>query len=552
MTADQISTLSQFEAVALFIDRAQAVRPDFSVTNDNAPAVAEICFRLDGLPLAIELAVSRIRLLSPHSMVTRLVQRLALLKGGSRNLPERHRTLRRTIDWSYDLLDDELKTLFRRLGVFAAGFTVESAMAVARPPQSGDRESTSDTAEVDLLDGIESLVACSLLRQEDELDVEPRFSMLETIREYASELLVRSGEEEALRRSHATYFLALAETMAPEELSVHDLELIDSQESETKTHARLLEDELDNLRAALSWLVEVQDAHMALRLGGALGWLWETTESLTEGRDRLAKVLEMDGASLRIPARERALAYAFRLAFYQGTIGEYRLDLAEERLEICRKVGDAKAIADALHDMAFLVSDDLSRTQSLYAESLALYREIGHTRGVTRELYYLASATRDAGNRKAASDLCQEGLDLCRQQGDDVGTAFCLCRLGHTAYYQDEDLGKARSLYQEALGLYRGMGNKMGVAWLVFRLGFVCFDEGDYEAARNQFEAAQTLLKDVDPSSTWIGYCLVNLGVIAADGGDHTKARDQLEEALRMFEGDGAKADMANILTLLA
>jgi predicted ATPase/class 3 adenylate cyclase len=263
--ASSPAALSQYAAVALFIERATAVKPDFTVTNQNAPAIAEICVRLDGLPLAIELAAARIRLLSPEAMLARLGHGLALLTGGPRDLPARQQTLRGAIAWSYDLLDDAEQRLFRRLGVFVGGCTIESAEGI------GDLD---ESLGLDVLDSISPLVAGSLVRQQEQPDGEPRFSMLETIREYALERLEESGEAPLVRRRHGEHFLALIEEAAP-----HLIRL------EGATWMDRLQLEHDNLRAALGWGSAAPDtADLMARVAGPFWWFWWMSGHLTEGR----------------------------------------------------------------------------------------------------------------------------------------------------------------------------------------------------------------------------------------------------------------------------
>jgi predicted ATPase len=251
-----VDTLSQYAAVALFIQRALAVRPDFRVDNANAPAVAEICVRLDGLPLAIELAAARIKLFLPQAMLARLGHRFELLRGGARDMPERHQTLRQAIAWSYDLLEASEQTLFRRLAVFTRGCTLEAAEAVCQAVH----DSTVDPGEsLEVLDGMASLLDKSLLCQQEQTSGEPRFRMLETIREYGRECLTASGEEPTVRRAHADYFLALVETAEPALTG-----------PEQATWLERLDVEHDNLRAALRWAEASGDVDIGLRLAGAL------------------------------------------------------------------------------------------------------------------------------------------------------------------------------------------------------------------------------------------------------------------------------------------
>ncbi|HUG38092.1 MAG TPA: AAA family ATPase, partial [Candidatus Limnocylindrales bacterium] len=318
-----IEALGQYGAVALFIERATAIRPDFAVTNDNAPAVAEICVRLDGLPLAIELAAVWIRLLSPQAMLTRLERRLPLLTGGARDLPARQQTLRGAIAWSYDLLDEGERALFRRLAIFVGGCTLEAAEAVCNP--EGD-------LGLDVLDGVASLVAKSLLRQEEGPEGEPRFGMLETIREYGLEQL----EADATRGRHAAFFLAFAEEAEPKLLG-----------AEQVTWLQRLEAEHDNFRAVLgrSRVGEVA-ADVGLRLAGALQWYWRVRGLLGEGRGWAETMLALPGAAARTAARARALNAAARLANLQADYTAAR-PLALESAAIAREVGDLAGVARA-------------------------------------------------------------------------------------------------------------------------------------------------------------------------------------------------------------
>src|SRR5947209_860001 len=259
-----METLSQFEAVALFLARAQAVKPEFQVTNASAPTIAEICVRLDGLPLAIELAAARIKLLPPQALLARLGQRLAVLTGGARNAPARQQTLRNTIKWSYDLLDAHEQRLFRWLSVFSGGCTLEAIEAVCR--------STCDE-EIDVLDTVASLIDKSLVQQTEQETGEPRLTMLETVREYGVECLLTSGEDTSIRHAHALYYLSLAEEAEPHFKGPQQILWWNG-----------LERELDNVRTALTWFISQQEAGLALRFCGVLSWFWFIRGYWSEGQ----------------------------------------------------------------------------------------------------------------------------------------------------------------------------------------------------------------------------------------------------------------------------
>src|SRR6202047_4597553 len=348
--------LLQYPAVALFVQRAVAVKPDFELNRENAPAVIEICARLDGLPLAIELAAARVKVLSPSSMLTRLSSRLQLLTGGSRDLPRRQQTLRAAMDWSYDLLSAAEQQLFRRLSVFVGGCNLEGVEAVC---------DTKRDLDLDLLDGMASMVDKSLV-QVEQAKGESRFVMLETIREYALEKLKASGEEALTKRAHAAYCLVLAEEETAEQSSAEGAEWMER-----------LALEHDNFRAGLEWLTEAGDAEWGLRLGAALFRFWEMREYLAEGRDRLGKLLKLGAAAAPTKARLRALFAAGVLA---GEQGDYIIAdaLIKESLEIARQLEDKRSIAVSFNALAVNARDggDLAASRALFEESLALWREL--------------------------------------------------------------------------------------------------------------------------------------------------------------------------------
>ena len=291
------SSFTQYEAVALFIERAVAVKPAFAVTNENAPAVAEICHRLDGLPLAIELAAARVRVLPPQRMLAELGHRLSFLMGGARDLPARQKTLRGAIDWSHDLLTGAEQKLFRRLAVFVGGCALEAIEAVCNIEN-----------DLTVLETLESLVGKSLVKQ-TEAHGEPRFAMLETIREYAGDKLIAAGDEERVRERHRDYFLALAEEAEPKLMG-----------AEQAAWLQRLEEEHENLRAALDWSLAEAGSEGGLRLCGALQRFWLTRGHLSEGREWCVRVLGKAGAEERTPERAKALNAAGALAFFRATI----------------------------------------------------------------------------------------------------------------------------------------------------------------------------------------------------------------------------------------
>ena len=378
--------LIAFEAVRLFVERAMAVRPDFALTAENGRHVAEIVRRLDGLPLAIELAAARIRLLSPAAMAQRLGDRLGLLSSGGRDLPERQRTLRGAIDWSHDLLDPEERRLFARLGVFAGGGPLETAESVCGIP--------GDTVSLDVVGGLERLAEQSLVRIGDDLHGDARFTMLETIREYALEKLAERSETDALRDRHAAAFLAFAVTTGPTSTDTT---------AAAAAHAHLLdrlEDEHDNLRAALEFLTAAGDTERAAALTFALWRFWHMRGHITEGRTRIDRVLAMPqwtGAPTR--ARLRALEAAGGLAYWAGDV-EAASTHYGAAVEMARALGDDGELANALYDFFFArrparTSDEwfvLMRdgTTALLDEALEIWTRLGDEHGMGRALWGLS------------------------------------------------------------------------------------------------------------------------------------------------------------------
>ena len=485
------------EAVALFAQRAAAVRPDFAVTADNATAIAEICARLDGLPLAIELAAARVKLLTPSAMHARLEKRLQLLTGGARDLPERQQTLRATIAWSHDLLDPSEQRLFRRLGVFAGGCTLEAAEAVCN---------AKDDLGMEVLEGMEAMVDRSLLQRIERAAGEPRFAMLETIREYALEQLAGSGDEAATRSAHAAFCIVLAEEQVSE-----------SESSEVAAWLDRFEAEHDNFRAALDFLTREGNADWGLRLGAALFRFWEMREYLAEGRDRLRTLLALPATDRRSKARARALFAAGVLAGVQGDHGAARAlheealqielerddgwgvavtrnalavdalgrgDVAaaaalfEENAELWRQLGDRVAVARSLSNLAKAVTaqEDFPRAHALHEECLSIFRELGDRTGAAWAIDQQADVARQRGDLDAAQALYESSLDEFRQIGDRWGIAGTLADMGNLARDR-EDFARAQALYGESLGIFRDLAHKRGIARLLD--GFACCAAGE-------------------------------------------------------------------------
>jgi predicted ATPase/serine/threonine protein kinase len=486
-----VKALLQCPAVALFVQRAAAAKPDFELSRENAPAVAEICARLDGLPLAIELAAARVKVLSPSAMLARLASRLQLLTGGARDLPQRLQTLRAAMDWSYDLLNAAEQKLFRRVSVFVGGCTLEGVEAVC--DAKGD-------LDLDLLDGMASMVDKSLMQQVEQPNGESRFKMLETIREYAVEKLKASDEKALTKRAHAAYCMVMAEEETKEQSGPEGTQWLDR-----------LAVEHDNFRAALEWLTETGDAEWGLRLGNALFRFWEMREYLAEGRDSLRKVLKIPAAAAPTKARARAVFAAAVLAGEQADFASAAAQM-KESLEIARELQDNQAIAVSLNGLAILTRDqgDIVLSRSLFEESLAVWKELGDLKAVARSLSNLANVVKLQG-----------------------------------------DYSRATSLYGECLSIFRGLGDRTGVGWTLNHQGDVARDQGDTATARALYEHALAIFHEVD--DRWgIAGTLADLGNLARKQGDCPTADSLYRESLKIFQELEHKRGIARLLECFA
>jgi predicted ATPase len=428
-------------AVALFCDRAAAARPDFALTEDNAADVAEVCRRLDGLPLAIELAAARVRMLSPRALRERLSHRLDLLTRGPRDLPPRQQAMRDAIAWSYDLLEEGAKSLFRRLSVFSGGWTLEAAEAIC---------GAAGGVTPDALEAVGLLVDNSLVRRQGE--GEPRFAMLETIREFAQEQLAGSGEEEATRAAHAGHFLDLAARASAE-----------LQGPEQPAWLERLEAEHDNLRVALDWSIAHRPAS-ALRLASLLWPFWEMRGHFTEGRARLSALLARVAPESSPADYAKVLYAAGVLADAQGDYGAAR-ELFQRNLDRHRAAGNQAGIAMSLNNLAVVVlrQRDLAAARALYEESLGIWRSLGNRRAEALSLRNLGNVAALEKDLPRARALYEEGLAVFRALGEESEIAWSLDHLGDLA--RDEGAAdEASALYGESLALFRRLGDTAGLA----------------------------------------------------------------------------------------
>jgi predicted ATPase len=473
-----VDRLSQYSALALFKERAAAVKPGFELTEENALAVAEICSRLDGLPLAIELAAARVKLLSPAAIQQRLASRLQLLTGGAKERPARQQTLRGAIDWSYNLLNEAEQRLFRRLSVFVGGCTLEAVEAVCN---------ARDDLGLDSLDGMESMVDKSLVRQVESDTGESRFVMLETIREYGLEKLAANVEEEKLiRQAHAAYNLVLAEEGVAE-----------NSEAESAEWRKRLNLECDNIRGALNWLIETRNADWGLRFGAALFPFWQTGEHLGEGRELLTKLLKLgDPAPTKI--RARALFAAGALA---GEQGDYVAAdaLMEESLKICEVLGDHHGRAVSLNGLAVHARHrgDNATSESLLQESLKLWREIGDQLAIARALSNLASIVKLQGDYEKARALFEDSLSMFRELGDRSGIAWSINYQGDVAR-DSGDSQAAAELYRKSLVAFRELGDQWGIASALADLGNLARDQGNFDEAQTLFHESLGICQQLE------------------------------------------------------
>jgi predicted ATPase/class 3 adenylate cyclase/DNA-binding CsgD family transcriptional regulator len=506
-------SLSQYDAVALFIERAQAVKSEFQVTNSTAGAVAEICVRLDGLPLALELAAARLKLFPPQALLTRLGQRLPLLTSRTRDAPARQYTLRNTIAWSYDLLEASEQRLFRRLCVFVGGMTLPAVEAVCAA--LGDEPAV-------VLDGLASLMDKSLLRQSEPEGEQPRFVMLETIREYGWEALSESLEAEATRQAHAAYFLALAEEAAPELFGPRIAEWL-----------RRLELEQDNLRAAMNWLLERGEAAMALRMGAALAWFWELNYSLHEGWNALSQAL-VGSEDVDVPVRARALGVAGILASLLGHFERGEV-LGKASLELFRTIGDTAGMGEAVFFLARSAFErgEVVAARSLFEESIVLNREAGNKTLIAWSLFFLAFSALWQGEYAGTCARFEESLALYRAMGDPFGTAHSLIGLASYALMGPGDLplAQAQAIAEESLALFRDIGSRNYEARALRVLGEITFFQGDTTTARQLLEQSCTLHRELG-NETQLAWTLTNLGMVLAAEGDLEAARAVCEESL--------------------
>jgi predicted ATPase len=529
--------LLSFPSVQLFVDRAQAVRPDFQITKRNAPTIAELCHRLEGIPLAIELAAARAQTLAPSQMLTQLQRRFDFLTSKRRDVPERHRTLRAAMEWSYRLLPPELRRFWQRLSVFRGGWTLEAAETVAGSgfwvlgfgEETRNPEPKTQNHPCNVLDSLSELLVRSLILTED-TEAGMRFRMLETLREFAAEQLT-PDEQADLAQRHLYYYLSQVEAAEPQ-----------LRGAEKGDWMERLEAEHDNLRAALTWALQ-HDAKTALRLAKPLAYFWIARGFWTEGQEWLERCLTQT-SDVAIELQANALIIASYIPMHRGE-HERAAALCEEALRLSRHVGYREGAASALNRLGGMAFDqgDEARARAYKEESLALRRELGDKHGIGAALRSLGMMAARQGDLTRARALCEEALALERESGNKKGLAISLNDLG-TVALQQGDYAQARACYTEGLSLYQGIGNKEGVAMLLYGLGQVSLCQGDPKRARSLAEESLALRMEMD-DKRGIAYSLGLLYQVVYVEGDLERARALAEEILSLWRVAGAKRDRA-------
>ena len=498
-----VGVLEANEAVALFVDRAQSIRPDFRLDEQNAEAVAAIVRELDGLPLAIELAASRIQLFTPQALLRRLEQSFDILSSRARDVPDRHRTLRNAIAWSYELLEDDEKALFRRQAVFDGGFALDSAEEICSPPDD----------PLDVLDGLSSLIDKSLLAQRPTPTGEPRFERLRTVLAFAVECLETSGEADRWRRRHAEHFAELADRVDEAVGAMRD----------AKDRLDRIALEIDNFRAALKWAVSKREADLAVRLCASLPALWFRTGTLEEGKKWLERALELK-AELTDASRARALNLQGRLRQIEGDNSPEVAAAFEESLSVYRRLDDRKGVARALMNLGNLKrrGRDLDAAEAMFREALEIYRDLGEAFGQGGALLNLGDLYNARGDRDRARAFFEEARDITGGGGARITYAFALQYLGTMAVV-DGDLDRAEELYQESRREFTDLGARPGLAWSQYYLAVVARERGDRERARTLFGEALRGVREIG-FMPGVALALIGIAGVESSEGHHRRA----------------------------
>ena len=519
----------------LFVQRARAITSDFDVTTDNAVTIAEICLRLDGLPLAIELAAARVKMLAPKTLLERLDHRLNILTGGARDLPLRQRTLRNTLAWSYSILTKEEQRLFRLLSIFAGGCTLEAIEAVL----------TALDDEVDtMLDGVASLLDKSLLQHMEQQQGQKRLIMLETLREYGLEALAGNEELETVRQTHAAYYLGLVEQADPE-----------WEGPKQAVWSERLEQEHDNVRAAMGWSLERgetnHDWELALRLAGALRRFWQVRGYLSEGRPFLEKVLA-ESVGIVSAWHIKALIAMGHVAVIQDDYDRVEA-VCKESLPLCQELGDTWNTARALYLLGWIgwLRGDLAPARALMEQTLALFRQVDDKGFIAWSLMYLGIIASRQGNYAEGRLLFEESVARQRELGNKRGTAFSLTQLASTLFVSQHDAEMVHPMLEESLALFRELGDKWGVAAASMLLGQVALQRGEMTTARSLENVSMQLCREI--GHRWfLSQALTILAKVAETEHNQVLALTLYQESLDVAREIGDKVLIALGLEALA
>lgn len=515
-------SLAQYEAIRLFTERAAAALPTFTLTSQNAGAVVQVCHRLDGIPLAIELAAARIRVLPLEQIAKRLDDRFQLLTAGIRtNLP-RQQTLKATMDWSYDELSTQERIVLRRLSVFASGFVLEAAEAIC----AGDGVRPDE-----VLDPFSRLVEKSLVEVENET-ASLRYRLLETVRQYSRGKLRESGEAGRFHTQHRDWYLELAERIEPELQGPEENRWLDR-----------LDLEHDNLRAALAWSFSNKERDAALRLAGALGWFWFTRGYWSEGREWLEGALARSSGDATA-ARAKALYRAGFLAWRLGDYGQ-AVALSEESLTLCKKVGDDWGGAFSLQTLGAVAryQGEYARAEALHEESLRIFRGLREKWGIAFALSFLGLVAYRQGSYERATALYDESLSLFRGLRQQWGTAIALHNLGIAQCCQG-NYAQAIALHEESLTYFRAIGDKLNTGQALYALGTAAWQQGDCARATALHEEGLALSRELE-DKPGIAYSLYSLGMVAQIDGRFVEAATLQQESLALFRALGDKPGIA-------
>lgn len=517
--------LLQYEAVRLFIERALAINKEFRVTEDNAPFLKEICYRLDGIPLAIELAAARIKILSVEKIYERLKDRFRLLSGGMRTAVPRQQTLKALIDWSYDLLTDKEKILWRRLSVFSAGWTIEAAEEVCSDEMLENEK---------ILELSEQLAEKSIIVYDSLKD---RYRILETLKQYGEEKLIEANETETLKAKHLHYFMLIAEKSE-----------IMLKGSEEKIWLRMLEAEHSNIQSAIEWSTTKEgDKEEGARLASAVQIFWSIRGHFTTGKRLLESVLENQSEVSKVVLGKLKSRLGSQLVFLSEF--EKSREYLEEGLMLLRECGEKKVITDTINMLGNVVSylGDFNLAQKLFEENLSIGRSTGNKHVMAISLNNLGNKEFSEGNYSEAQRLYEDCLALRRELGNEQGTAIALYNLGNIAFDKG-DFDKSKKLFEESLEISREIGEKRMIASSLNCLGGIAMFQGDYNRSRKLIEESLTLNNEIGEKRN-ISRSLSFLGRLELNLGCFEKALNIFNETLALTSQIGEKSGIANALS---